>query len=406
MPDPVFPGVYINEAPDSQTITPSIQSRPLFIAYTPVKAAVNPVLIHSLTEFDAQFPVPKPARRIFTEKFGVKKALPVKKIQAAAPVLRDHLELYFANGGGACYLFSCGTAEADKQKQHYLDALAALPADDSFDLLVLPDAADLPTDDYAEVLNAAVGCAVRLDVFYIADICRAHAGLTISAAVSAFRNSVTNMSSLKNTAVYFPWLKTGGRLVKTLPPSAAIAAVYVQTDQARGIWKAPVNVAIAGITDLTKRPGASDQDEMNIDTEKGLSVNAIRFFTGKGFLVWGARTLAGNDNEWRYVSVRRLALWIRKSVALSTEWVIFEPNNASTWTKLKGCTEAFLIALWRQGAFAGAKPGHAFYVRSGLNETMTQADIQNGRLIIEIGIAPVRPAEFIILRIAFPLFPG
>ena len=127
-------------------------------------------------------------------------------------------------------------------------------------------------------------------------------------------------------------------------------------------------------------------------------MNAIRPFTGKGILVWGARTLAGNDSEWRYVSVRRFFNMVEESVKKATEPFVFEPNDANTWTKVRAMIENFLILQWRAGALAGAKPDNAFFVRVGLGQTMTAQDILDGRMIVEIGMAVVRPAEFIILR--------
>jgi hypothetical protein len=136
---------------------------------------------------------------------------------------------------------------------------------------------------------------------------------------------------------------------------------------------------------------------MNVDPT-GKSVNALRFFSGKGFLVWGARTLAGNDNEWRYVSVRRFFNMVEESVKKATEPFVFEPNDANTWVKVRAMIENFLAVQWRGGALAGAKPEDAYYVRVGLGATMTAQDILEGRMIVEIGMAVVRPAEFIILR--------
>jgi uncharacterized protein len=148
---------------------------------------------------------------------------------------------------------------------------------------------------------------------------------------------------------------------------------------------------------------ASELDNLNVDTVAGKSINAIRYFTGKGTLVFGARTLAGNDNEWRYVPVRRFFNMVEESCKKSTEPFVFEPNDANTWVKIQGMIENFLITLWRQGALQGAKPEHAFYVAVGLGKTMTALDILEGRLIVEIGMAVVRPAEFIILRFSHKL---
>jgi phage tail sheath protein FI len=140
------------------------------------------------------------------------------------------------------------------------------------------------------------------------------------------------------------------------------------------------------------------QDSLNVDATTGKSINAIRAFSGKGTLVWGARTLAGNDNEWRYVSVRRFFNMVEESVKKSTYWAVFEPNDANTWVKVRGMIENYLIQKWREGALAGATPKDAFFVKCGLGTTMTSQDILEGRMNVEIGMAVVRPAEFIILK--------
>jgi hypothetical protein len=132
-------------------------------------------------------------------------------------------------------------------------------------------------------------------------------------------------------------------------------------------------------------------------------VNAIRSFKDRGILVWGARTLAGNDNEWRYVPVRRLFITIEESIKNATEFVVFEPNDRNTWVRVRAMIQNYLTGLWRQGALAGSKPEDAFFVNVGLGETMTAQDILEGKLIVEVGIAAVRPAEFIILNFSHKL---
>jgi hypothetical protein len=183
-----------------------------------------------------------------------------------------------------------------------------------------------------------------------------------------------------------------------LPPSPLIAGVYALVDSTRGVWKAPANVGLANVIGLNFKVTNELQDGLNVDPVSGKSVNCIRAFTGRGILVWGARTLDGNDNEWRYVPVRRLFTMVEQSCKLATEPFVFEPNDANTWVKVQAMIENFLVTLWRQGALQGAKPEHAFYVSVGLGKTMTALDILEGRLIVEIGMAAVRPAEFIILR--------
>jgi phage tail sheath protein FI len=184
----------------------------------------------------------------------------------------------------------------------------------------------------------------------------------------------------------------------TLPPSSAIAGVYARVDRDRGVWKAPANVSLNYVIKPTVQITNTIQDNLNVDTVAGKSINAIRTFTGKGTLVWGSRTLAGNDSEWRYVPVRRFFNMAEESIKKATEQFVFEPNDANTWIRVRAMIENFLILQWRAGALAGAKPEQAFYVRIGLGQTMSAMDILDGKMIIEIGLAVVRPAEFIILR--------
>jgi uncharacterized protein len=183
-----------------------------------------------------------------------------------------------------------------------------------------------------------------------------------------------------------------------LNPSGAMAGIYARVDSERGVWKAPANVGVRGITGPSINVTNSEQDGLNVDATSGKSINVIRAFTGRGTLVWGARTLAGNDNEWRYINVRRLFTYVEESVQEATAFVVFESNTANTWQRVKGMIEAFLTGIWRDGALAGATTKDAYFVRVGLGVTMTAQDILEGRMIVEIGMAAVRPAEFIILK--------
>jgi phage tail sheath protein FI len=183
------------------------------------------------------------------------------------------------------------------------------------------------------------------------------------------------------------------------PPSGAVAGVYAAVDRMRGVWKAPANVSLADISGVAVKINDQLQEELNVSST-GKSVNAVRTFTGKGSLIWGARTLAGNDNEWRYVPVRRFFNMAEESIKKSTEAFVFEPNDRNTWVRTRAMIENFLTVQWRQGALAGAVPAQAFFVKVGLGETMTAQDILEGRMIVEVGMAVVRPAEFIVLRFA------
>jgi hypothetical protein len=188
-----------------------------------------------------------------------------------------------------------------------------------------------------------------------------------------------------------------------LYPSSTMAGIYASVDRDRGVWKAPANVSINGVVAPSVNISAQDQENLNVDAGSGKSINAIRAFAGKGILVWGARTLAGNDNEWRYINVRRLFIMAEESIQKASEFVVFEPNDGNTWTRVRGLITNFLTNLWRDGALAGATPKDAFFVKVGLGETMTAQDILEGKLIIQVGLAAVRPAEFIILQFSHKL---
>ncbi|WP_299459111.1 phage tail sheath C-terminal domain-containing protein [uncultured Microscilla sp.] len=183
-----------------------------------------------------------------------------------------------------------------------------------------------------------------------------------------------------------------------LPPSTAVAGIYSSVDRDRGVWKAPANVSITSLIAPTRTINNTQQGRLNVDATSGKSINVIRSFSGRGTLVWGARTLAGNDNEWRYVNVRRLFIYMQESIQKSTSFVVFEPNTATTWLKVKGLVESFLYGLWQQGALAGSTPESAYFVNVGLGKTMNSQDILEGKLIVEVGVAASRPAEFVILR--------
>jgi phage tail sheath protein FI len=188
-----------------------------------------------------------------------------------------------------------------------------------------------------------------------------------------------------------------------ITPSGAIAGVYAMVDNQRGVWKAPANVSLSAVSRPIIKIDDNQQEDLNVDVISGKSVNAIRSFTGKGTLVWGARTLSGNDNEWRYVPVRRFFNMVEDSVRNATGWAVFEPNDASTWIRVKAMIENYLTNLWKAGALAGAAADQAFFVNIGLGTTMSSVDILEGRMNVEIGMAVVRPAEFVVLKFSHKL---
>ncbi|QZY54479.1 phage tail sheath subtilisin-like domain-containing protein [Crassaminicella profunda] len=196
-------------------------------------------------------------------------------------------------------------------------------------------------------------------------------------------------------AMYHPWLTVFDPLEKVntnIPPSGSIAGIYARTDQERGVHKAPANEVIRGCVGLDCLYNKGEQDILN---PKG--VNLIRNFPGQGIRVWGARTCSSNS-LWKYVNVRRLFIFLEESIKANTNWVVFEPNSTALWTRVKRTIEVFLTGVWRNGALEGNAASEAFFVDIGPS-TMTRDDIDNGRLICVIGVAPVKPAEFVIFRI-------
>jgi uncharacterized protein len=196
-------------------------------------------------------------------------------------------------------------------------------------------------------------------------------------------------------AFYAPWLTildplTG--LPTDIPPGGHIAGIYARSDDTRGVHKAPANEPVLGIDSLKINFTKGDQDILN---PKG--VNLLRYFPGRGNLVWGARNTT-LDPDWKYVNVRRLFIFVEQSIEAATQWVVFEPNDYPLWARVRRSVSDFLTRLWMDGMLQGQKKEEAYFVRCD-RTTMTQADIDNGKLIMVIGIAPVKPAEFVIFRI-------
>ncbi|WPQ60896.1 phage tail sheath C-terminal domain-containing protein [Chitinophaga sancti] len=182
-----------------------------------------------------------------------------------------------------------------------------------------------------------------------------------------------------------------------MPPSGAIAGLYTMVDNNRGVWKSPANVSINMVTAPAVNISHDEQKDLNVDVMAGKSINVIRPFPGIGVLVWGGRTLDGNSADWCYVNVRRTLIMIEQSIKLATRAYVFEPNDGTTWVTVKSMINNFLNNLWKQGALAGAAPEAAYDVQIGLGTTMTPQDILEGKMLITVKVAIVRPAEFIVI---------
>lgn len=267
-----------------------------------------------------------------------------------------------------------------------LEDLSTLDEIPSLNLVAMPALGALCGNAYNEAVGAIASYCASRRAFFIVD------PPSDWTSVDAVARGVGEVASIvgENGAIYWPPL-TGG------PASRAIAAIYVATDDTRGVWKAPAGVE-AVIPDAEPLYKLTDADNGVLNP---LGVNCIRGFPVYGTLVWGARTLAGADvlaSDWKYVNVRRLALFVESSIIEGMDWTATEPNAQPLWTEIRRSVENFLTSYWRAGAFAGATPAEAFFVQCD-STTMTQDDIDNGRLNVMVGFAAVKPAEFIVLRI-------
>ncbi len=450
------PGVYIEETPKfPPSVAPVETAIPAFIGYTEkadeqVSGDLNlkPKRISSIVEYKEYFGGPQPEEGITVTVTDLKAVADLTESARSKHIMYYALQLFFAAGGGPCYIVSTGAYKAgvgDALVGAELQAgLTPLEEEDEPTLIVFPEAQNLSIADFKTLQDAALTqCAELKDRFVIMDVHGDTVSLSDSntnllTAVANFRNNGIGTNNLKYGAAYAPNLATvldfkfvetatnvtidGGaavtldtlqdsnnqvyELVKAairdmpckMPPSSAMAGIYASVDNDRGVWKAPANISVNAVTHPIIKVSNENQKTLNVDSNAGKSVNVIRTFMGKGPLVWGARTLAGNDNEWRYINVRRLFNFVEESVKKATEQFVFEANDANTWVKVQAMIENFLTTLWRQGALQGVKPEHAFYVSVGLNKTMTALDILEGRMIVEIGMAAVRPAEFIVLQ--------
>jgi len=366
------------------------------------------------------------------------------------------LKMFFDNGGGKCYIVSVGNyndpIEPGDDTSGLKGGIKALEVTDEPTLVLFPDAVSLENvDQYGSLVKYSLQlCATLKDRFTIADVKVSDNNQYIEDDINNYRDALGS-ENLKYGACYYPFIKTIfnytyseenvtlihmennedaiinpisctfnqletfnpnlfsdiqskiRQLYVTAPPSGSIAGIYTKIDLTRGVWKAPSNIELVSSSGPSFNLNEQELVDIQNDLESGKSMNPIRFLTGRGIVVFGARTLAGNDNEYRYISVLRSTICIEESIKKGLAWAVFEPNDDDTWLKVRAMTENYLNVLWRNGALQGAKPENAYFVKVGLGETMTAIDINEGRLILEVGMAFIRPAEFNITRLAFKM---
>lgn len=461
------PDVYIKEISTFPPSVAEVETAvPAFIGYTEKadkngdKLTLKPTKIFSLKEYEQYFGGPKYDEILLTVSEADDGSFVVDEF--IEPIINYimyfSLKMFFNNGGGQCYIISVGDYEGagielgNNVKVGLNNGLAALKNEDEPTLIVIPEAVKLATTaSYESLVQATLlQCSTLQDRFAVFDIYKG--GDLLDTAAQATNRAHYGNNNLKYGSTYYPFIKTSlnfavninetnvkvtypsdveppetaktddlstlnnvntalynfvlGKLKEhyvVLPASPAVVGVYASVDSNRGVWKAPANVSLTNVIEPVVKIDNAIQDGLNVDATTGKSINAIRSFMGKGTLVWGARTLAGNDNEWRYIPVRRFFNMVEESIKKSTYWAVFEPNDANTWTKIRGMIEAYLTQKWRDGALVGATPDDAFFVRCGLGITMDSQDVLEGRLKVEIGMAVARPAEFIILKFSHKL---
>lgn len=456
------PGVYIKEIPKLPPSIAQVETAiPAFIGYT--EKAIDdrgntllkePKRITSLLEYERFFGMPFSETGLVVNITGDANnptSVLASILDRSSFNMHYALQMYFANGGGPCWIVSVGDYTNPQLVFNDLEeGLDSTEKVDEITLYAYPDSQGMDNaDDFYNLFGATMNMCVKLkDRFAVMDIWEEPGETDFLSNIELMRDKTSSEESvIKYGATYFPKLETildyyyggegsgdanvtidhqggDGSLSGTLanlksvnnalyfqaqqairnfpldmPPTPGVLGVYARVDESRGVWKAPANVNLDYVIRPVIKITDEQQENLNVDVNAGKSVNVIRSFVGRGnALIWGARTLAGNSNEWRYVPVRRFFNMVEESVKKATIQFVFEPNDRNTWTRVKAMIDNFLIQQWRAGALMGTTPEQAFYVKIGLNETMDEVDVWEGRMIVEIGMAVVRPAEFIILK--------
>lgn len=379
------PGVSVspNTFAVQQQITES--AVPLFIGFTETQPATLPAYVSTFADYENLFGGPDP--------------------DAGGSVLYYAVRHFFDNGGQGGFIYSQGTYAAFQPQPKTFILLSdifaltnAIAAEQSITLLAYPDSVLIPDDDagqwqtyWQEMLKL---CQVRSGLFAVLDApdSPVHAKDTLA----SFNTPYGEWGGIWWPRLVTPYLEDNNPV--TVPPSGAVLAAMQQTDGTRGVWSAPANIVLAQVT----RPVYSWLEAEELFNPDGRSLNLIRSFPGRGTRIWGCRTLTSDDqSSFRYVQTRRVMSWCETNISNLARMFVFEPNAELTWYKLKGFTIMWLRELWQQGGLYGEQEPQAYQILLGLDETMTQEDILAGKMIMNIRLALLAPAEFIELNLVF-----
>lgn len=391
---PSHPGVDVGETSGAgRSIAPAPTSIAAFAGWAPQGPAGQPVPCLSWSDFD----------RVFGGLDG-------------RSYLGYAVSHFFGNGGSQCYVIRL-TAPGGG------DGAVIAPGDAGFDDALMGDGLatgiySLAQVDQFNLLNVP-GYANAANLATLQRFCRDRRALLLIDSDKGSTPSSPPMTGPPdsrltgadgiNAAFYYPWLLAPDpeqqNQVRSFPPGGAVAGVYARIDASRGVWMAPAGAeaGLSGVTGVTLQTDDAENGMLN-----PLGVNCIRQFPGQGAVIWGARTLQGdeqNDSEWKYVPVRRMALFIEESLRRGLEWVAFEPNGEPLWAQIRLEVGSFMEGLFRQGAFQGAKLEDACFVQCDRNTT-TQSDIDCGVVKVLVGFAPLKPAEFVVITLQIAAQPA
>ncbi len=304
--------------------------------------------------------------------------------------LHVSLRAYFENGGGYCYVVNADAMEAEVSKFDDITLLVAAgqdikgvvaslckPGKSLFAILDLEQIPPTSTNG-----GAAIRAAIKKN--------------GAKGVVQKFEVTRPELDENPCAAIYYPNLLTGPEKTPIeIPASAVMAGIYCSVDRARGVWKAPANISLKG--GLRLKYKATDQDQGDNNKDGQIAINMIREFRNVGNIVWGARTMS-TDLDWRYIPVRRLFDMAERDIKRAVRIAVFEPNTGATWTRVKAAIDNYLYNIWQMGGLMGSRPEEGYFVQVGEGITMTRDDVLNGKMIVRVGLAAVRPAEFIILQ--------
>jgi phage tail sheath protein FI len=395
MPNYYSPGVFVEEVPPSATPIAGVGTStaafvgavaddvvlPLRPGRTGKKADGSPEPADYYALAAAGVPVLVTAWEMFRQGFG--------DHQVGNATLAHAVFGFFTNGGTRCWVVRVAATDlADPEA-----ALTALDAIDEIAIVAVPGAVT------AQQHGALISHCARLrDRVAVLDGAGAVVDGAVAEAVADAADIAPTGRSAQgsNAAVYYPWIQVFDPVSGTVvpvPPSGHIAGIYARTDSTRGVFKAPANEVVQGALDVTQRVSGAQQDGLN-----PVGINALRVMNGP-VRVWGARTLADEGTaEFRYVSTRRYLNFLRESIIDGTQWVVFEPNTTSLWQRISRNVGDFLLGQWRDGALFGDTPAKAFFVRC--DESTNPADVRElGRVVTVVGVAIVKPAEFVIFQV-------